>query len=63
MTKTSLTVRRMQRSLAGGALLVALLLPAGAAHAQATVFRFFDTTLRPSPPPWRAAFLRIWSAR
>lgn len=43
MLKTSAAVRRMQRSLAGAALLVALVLPAGAAQAQATVFRFFDT--------------------
>jgi hypothetical protein len=43
MTKTSPTVGRVQRSLAGVALLVALLLPAGAAQAQATIFRFVDT--------------------
>ncbi len=43
MTKRSPAVYRVQRGLAGAALLVALLLPAGAAQAQATVFRFFDT--------------------
>ena len=43
MPKTSPAVRRVRRSLAGVALLVALLLPAGAAQAQATVFRFSDT--------------------
>jgi hypothetical protein len=43
MTRRSQAVRRMQCSLASVALLVAVLLPAGAAHAQATVFRFFDT--------------------
>ena len=40
MTKTSSAVRRVQRSLAGSALVVALLVPAGWAQAQATVFRF-----------------------
>ena len=40
MPKTSLAVRRVQRSLAGVALLVAFVLPAGLAQAQATVFRF-----------------------
>jgi hypothetical protein len=43
MTKRSSTVRRLQRSLAGVALLVAVLLPVGAAQAQATVFRFSET--------------------
>jgi hypothetical protein len=43
MTKRSSTVRRLQRSLVGVALLVAVLLPAGAAQAQATVSRFSDT--------------------
>jgi hypothetical protein len=43
MPKTSTAVRRMQRSLAGAALLVALLVPVGAARAQATVFRFSET--------------------
>jgi hypothetical protein len=43
MTKGPSTVRRVQRSLAGVAFLVALLIPAGAAQAQATVFRFLDT--------------------
>jgi len=43
MPKTLPAVRRIQRSLAGVAVLVALLLPAGAAQAQATVFRFSDT--------------------
>jgi hypothetical protein len=43
MTKRSSTVRRLQRSLAGGVLLVALLLPAGAAQAEAIVFRFSET--------------------
>jgi hypothetical protein len=43
MPNASRAVRRVQRSLAGVALLVALLLPAGTAQAQATVFRFFDT--------------------
>jgi hypothetical protein len=41
--KTSSAVRRVQGSLAGVALLVALLLPAGLAQAQATVFRFSET--------------------
>jgi hypothetical protein len=43
MPNASRAVRRVQRSLAGAALLVGLLLPAGVAQAQATVFRFFDT--------------------
>ena len=43
MTKRSSTVRRLQRSLAGGVLLVALLFPAGAAQAEAIVFRFSET--------------------
>ena len=43
MPKTSPAFRRIQRSLTGAALLVALLLPAGAAQAQATVFRFSET--------------------
>jgi hypothetical protein len=41
--KGSPAVRRVQRSLAGVVLLVALVLPAGFAQAQATVFRFSDT--------------------
>jgi hypothetical protein len=43
MLKTSPAVRRLQRSLAGVAVVVGLLLPAGAAQAQATVFRFSET--------------------
>jgi hypothetical protein len=43
MPKTTAAVRRVQRSLAGVMLLVALVLPAGFAQAQATVMRFFDT--------------------
>lgn len=43
MPNASRAVRRVQRSLAGAAILVGLLLPAGVALAQATVFRFFDT--------------------
>jgi hypothetical protein len=43
MPKTSPAVRRVQRSLAGVALVVALLVPAGLAQAQATVFRFSET--------------------
>ena len=43
MPKTTAAVRRLQRSLAGVALLVAVLLPVGAAQAQATVFRFSET--------------------
>jgi hypothetical protein len=43
MPKTTAAVRRVQRSLAGAALLVALLVPVGAAQAQATVFRFSET--------------------
>jgi hypothetical protein len=43
MTKRSPAVRCIQRSLAGVVLLVALVLPAGFAQAQATVVRFFDT--------------------
>jgi hypothetical protein len=43
MTKRSPAVRRIQRSLAGVVLLIAVVLPAGLAQAQATVFRFFDT--------------------
>jgi hypothetical protein len=46
MTKRSPAVRRVQRSLAGVVLLVALVLPAGLAQAQATVMRFFDTPHR-----------------
>jgi hypothetical protein len=41
--KTTAAVRRLQRSLAGVMLLVALVLPAGFAQAQATVFRFSET--------------------
>jgi hypothetical protein len=52
MTKRSSTVRRLQRSLAGVALLVAVLLPVGAAQAQATVFRFSVThTEQITDPP------------
>jgi hypothetical protein len=43
MMKRSSAVRRIQRSLAGVVLLFAVVLPAGLAQAQATVFRFFDT--------------------
>lgn len=43
MPKTPPAFRRIQRSLAGVALLVALLLPAGAAQAEAIVFRFSET--------------------
>ena len=43
MPKPIAADRRVQRCLAGVALLIALLVPVGAAQAQATVMRFFET--------------------
>jgi hypothetical protein len=43
MTNRSSAVRRIQRCLAGVVLLAALVLPAGLAHAQATVVRFSES--------------------
>ena len=51
MTRRLPIVGRVLRSLAGVAVLVALLLPAGAAQAQATVFRFSETHTETSTAP------------